>query len=363
MVLGSVDKSITYPKSIYYSAQPYGFGYFENGLMIEPPSWDDETNRWLASLFGLKYERIIPPRNVDPDKAWSDYLNRLETALKAGYAVQTCRGWMAVKEEGGKITSEMGGRLFWWEGLSKRHRPNMHYFTIIGIDRSQGKVYFHDPVFGWYGWGKDVSVHIESLRRAVERAPWQHRYITVAFKPADKPAKTEEEMQRLLHERIIKKIEGDPSVYNAMDMWRSFFGLEKLTRNFLHGIRGLEAFRRDLQPERFKRILALKLQRRKMQPASVVSWIDLNVYHRAWVTLIGAEYLEEAGQMEEWQWLFRLHMLYEQMWVSTSKLRSIFKVTNDVDAAMPRVRPVLMNMQRTIDEMIHHFQLYKREKL
>jgi len=112
MVLGSIDKSISYPKSLYYSAKAYEFGYFPNGLMIAPPSWDDENNRWLASLFGLAYQRIIPPKTSDPDVAWKEYLQRIETALRSGSAVQTCRGWMGAWEKDGQITSKIGGRLF-----------------------------------------------------------------------------------------------------------------------------------------------------------------------------------------------------------------------------------------------------------
>lgn len=360
MVLGSADKSITYPKSIYYSAQPFSFGYFENALMIEPPSWDDEANQWLASIFGLTYERVVPPKDIDPDKAWEGYLQRIEEALSAGYAVQTCRGWMAAKEEGGKIMSRLGGRLFWWEGLSKKHRPDMHYFTIIGIDRSQDKLYMHDPIMGWFGWGKDVEVPGKILRKAVERTPWQHRYITITFRPSGEAAKSETEMKDLLRERIAKKIKGDPSVYNSLEMWQAFFGITNAKRNFVHGIPALEAFRKDLRPERFVKILAAKFKKRKMKPSSVVSWLDLIMYHKAWVALIASEYLEETGQIEEWLRLFRLHMLYEQMWMSTTELRSIFKKTNNIGQAMPRVEPLLTDMQNTIDQIIHHLRSYLR---
>ena len=142
--------------------------------MVEPPSWDDETNRWLAFLFGLKYERVVPPRGTNPDTAWQNYLNRVEKGLKAGYAIQTCRGWMGVKEEGGKITSKIGGRLFWWEGLSRRHRPNMHYFTLIGIDRAKDEIFFHDPIFGWFGFGKDVKVSGKILGNPATRTHHSH---------------------------------------------------------------------------------------------------------------------------------------------------------------------------------------------
>jgi len=76
MVLGSIDKNISYPQSLYFSAKAYEFGYFPNGLMIAPPSWDDENNRWLASLFGLTYQRIIPP----PKQRSGCSLERLSTA-------------------------------------------------------------------------------------------------------------------------------------------------------------------------------------------------------------------------------------------------------------------------------------------
>jgi len=355
MVLGSTCKGITYSKSIYYSAQPYSFGYLENGLTIEPDAWDDETNQWLASLLGLKYSRVVPPRGSDPDRSWDDYLRRIETALKSGCPVATSRGWLGAKEEGGEITSEIGGRLFWWEGLSKKHRPDMHYFTVIGLDRSSDRIYFHDPVFGWFGWGKDVSVPLNKFRYAVQRTPWQHRYITITFEPTGRPEKGETEINRLVKKRIVEKIKGDPSAYNSVEMWQEFFGRERIG-NFKRGLSGLEAFKRDLQPERFEKILAFKLKRHKMQPSSVVSWIDLVVYHKAWIALIGAEYLEKSGQIDNWQRLFRLHMLYEKLGMSTAKLRSIFKADNDLDSAMPPAGPVLKEMQKTIDEMIAHLK-------
>ena len=361
MVLGSIDKSISYPQSLYYSAKAYEFGYFPNGLMIAPPSWDDENNRWLASLFGLTYQRIIPPKNSDPDVAWKDYLQRIETALQSGSAVQTSRGWMGAWEKDGQITSKIGGRLFWWEGLSRKHRPDMHYFTIIGLDRFKGEVYAHDPVFGWYGWGRDVPIREKVLRQAVQRSPWQHRYITVVFNRSGSSPKNEREIQTLLKKRIQQKILGDDSVYDSVEMWREFFCMPRLNKNFVHGIKGLEAFKTDLQPERFKRILAAKLEKRKMKPVEVVSWIDLNMYHNAWVAMISADYLEEIGQIDEWLWLLRLHIFYEQLWMSSAKLRSVFKTIDNVGQAMALISPVLKNMRNTIDAIIEHFRLHLRQ--
>lgn len=84
-------------------------------------------------------------------------------------------------------------------------------------------------------------------------------------------------------------------IYDSVEIWREFFCMPRLKKNFAHGIKGLEAFKTDLHPERFKRILAAKLQKRNMKPVEVVSWIDLNMYHNFWVAMISAEYLEEIG--------------------------------------------------------------------
>jgi hypothetical protein len=86
-------------------------------------------------------------------------------------------------------------------------------------------------------------------------------------------------------------------------------------------------------------------------------WVHDILWDIAWVAFIGSEYLEITGQIEEWQRLFRLHMLYEQMHMSTAKLRSIFKATDDVDKAMPMATPVLLDMQKTVDEIIAHLRL------
>ena len=196
----------------------------------------------------------------------------------------------------------------------------------------------------------------------MEQSPWQHKYITITFKPVTGIPKSQAEMKRLLRKRITQKIEGDPSAYNTIQMWEEFFNLKNLKRNFAHGIPALEAFKKDLEPERFRKILTIKLERRKMQPSSVVSWIDLLMYHKSWVALIGAEYPERTGQIDEWERLFRLHMLYEQMCLSTAKLRSIFKKAHDIDSAMPSAKPVLRDMQETTDEIMLHFRLCLRNE-
>lgn len=360
MVLGSVANGITYPKSLYYSAMGCGFGYLPNALMIEPAGWDDENNKWLASLYGLSYERAIPEKVVDPNEAWEAHINRIWRYLREGSAVQVCRGWVGAKEERGRIIARPGIRLFWWEGMRRETRPDMHYFTVAGLDKSKGIVYAHDPIGGWFGIGRNMEVKLKTFRMMIERAPRQHRYITIAFTRTTIPAKSEGEIERLLQGRIARKIEGDPAVYDGPEMWRSFYGIAKIAR-FEHGLRGLKALKNDLYSERFKKILNFKMKKSNRRPVEVVSWIDLNVYHYSFITSNSAEYLEKEGRIKEWEWLFNLHLLYEKLWVSTTKIRSVFKNIGDLDQAVTKSKPMLKDMRGTIDDMMHHFQYYLKE--
>jgi len=355
MVLGSIVPGMTYPKSMYLSAKAYGFGYLPHSLMIEPGAWEDEANLWLAGLYGLTYERILPAEGLGPDKAWEDYLNRIWRSLKEGSAVQITRGWMGSREEGGRVQSATGYRMFWWEGIDKPNRPDMHYFTAVGLDRSGGVLYMNDPIFGWFGQGKEMELKLSLLRPAVEKLLIQHRYITITFKRGRGPAKTEAEIETLLKERIRKKIAGDPSAYDSPAMWQEFYRLAK-AREFAHGLKAIRAFREDLQPKLFGRILAAKRDRTKIQPAGTVSWLDLGVYHQAYMALVSAEYLEEEGRLKDWEWIQQLAIHYFQLWLATSKLRALFKAEPDLDRALAQSGGILQEMDRGLARIEEHFQ-------
>ncbi len=55
-------------------------------------------------------------------------------------------------------------------------------------------------------------------------------------------------------------------------------------------------------------------------------------------------------------------MLYEKMRVSTIKLRSIFKSTEDVNQAAEASAPTLREMEKTVDEITSHVEIYLRRK-
>ncbi len=362
MVLGSLIKGMTYPKSLYYSAQAYGFTYFP--LWINPPgSWDDENNEWLASLYGLSYERVMPDRVVDPDKEWEEYINRIWEYLQQGSPVMVCRGWAKVLEEGGKIIAARGHgmRVFWWEGMNREARTQVHYITVVGMDRQKSIIYLHDPILGWIGEkGRYRQGKLARFREFIELTPRCHKYITKTFKNTGEHPKSEQEIESLVKERIIKKLKGNPSVYDKPEMWSSFFGIERVLK-FEYGLNGLKAFRNDLEPESFKKVLRYRMSGRLKRPADLLSYLNLWIYHYTFLTSITAEHLEANGRLREWEWLFNLHLLYEKLWVSTTKLHSIFKSTEDLDQAINNSKPILKEMRGTIDEMSKHIQSYLKE--
>ena len=357
MVLGSLVKGLGYPKFLYYTGKAHGFGYLPKTLVIEPGAWDDEAGRWLAGIFGLVYQRTLPPHGTPGDRAWNDYLGRIEHYLKAGLAVQTTRGWLGAREEQGRILSGMGDRMFWWEGMSRRSRPDMHYFTIVGLDRDAGEAIMNDPIFGWFGSGREMPIKLTNLRRAVEKLVPQHRYITIAFNPGPKPGLSGEQIEVLLKKRLAARAAGDDSVYDSTKMWAEFFN-RPARRGFEHGVKSIRSFRQDLEPQAFAGILALKLQKMKMAPLDTISWLDLNVYHQAWITMTAAEYLEEEGRLAEWEWVYRQALLFHELNIQTKKLRAFFATEKNLDRAVAKSRGILVEMQKILTRIEEHMAGY-----
>lgn len=348
MVLGKFVNGLSYPETLYYSGQAYGFTYFP--LLVDPPgAWDDVNNRWLASLFGLSYERVMADGG--------DYIDKIWKYLQQGLPVLACRGWFGVSEAGAEI--RVGGkRAFWWEGMSKEARTQIHYLTIVGMDRANGTLYVNDPIYCWHGiQGKYAAISIDRFRRSAGQTPPMHKYIIKVFKETGEPRKREAEIQELVNHRIVQKLRGKPSVYDTPDTWRCYFGMSRNPR-VEYGLKGLKSFRDDLEPFRFKSILEFLGKQRGMRPVDRLSYLNLYVYHRSMLTSIAAEYLEANNRIEEWKWLFELHMLYERLWLSTTKLCSIFRSSQSLGQAVDTSKPVLGKMRGTIDQMIDHIESY-----
>jgi len=354
MVLGSFEKSITYPKSLYYSGSAYNFAYVPKGLWLETVAhWDDASNQWLASLFGLSHERVLPGKIIDEEKAWKEYINRIRQYLQQGSPVQVIKSWEAKFEKGEVYHAGLGMRTYWWEGAAW---TSSHYFTAVGMDESEGVIYVNDAALGWFGTGRYSKLELDFLKKTVQSLPPYLKYVTITFKRNGGPRKDEKEIENLVRERIIKKLKGDPSVYDTVEMWRAYYRNEKFP-GFQHGVKALKAFRNDLEPAEFKKILK-GYEGRQQKPLVTISWMDINVNHMSSLTAVSAEYLEESGRMKEWAWLFKSRMLYEKLRVSTAKLRSVFKSTEDLYQAVEMSAPILKEMRQTIDEMIDHVEHY-----
>lgn len=348
MVLGSLVKEMSYSKALYFSGQAYGFTYFP--LFLDPPgAWDDENNRWLASLYGLSYERVMAEE--------SNYIANIRKYLQQGLPVLACRAWFGVSEAGGKMTAG-GKRVSWWEGMSKQARTRVHYLSIVGMDRARGLLYVNDPIYCWWGRkAKYVSFDMDRFTRLAGKPRHMHQYIIKVFKKTGKPRKAEHEIQELVSQRIIKKLKGDATAYDTPDMWRSFFDIRK-TPKVKHGLEGLKAFKDDLKPHRFKKILEFVNRKRGQRPVGRLTYLNLFIYHRSMLTSIAAEYLEANNRIEEWKWLLELHMLYEKLWTSTTEICSIFRSSQGLGQAVDSSRPTLQEMRETISEMIGHMQSY-----
>lgn len=358
MVLGSVVEGMTYPKYMYYSGKAYGFGYLPKALIIEPEAWNDESSEWLAKLYGLTYERTLSPKGANEDKAWQDYLERIEGYLRAGSAVQTSRGWMGAREEkNGRIIAFKGTRVFWWEGMSKRVKPDMHYFAIVGLDKEAGEAIMNDPIFGWFGMPRETPAKLTFLRRAVRKVIPQHRYITIAFKRGANPAMSKERIEGLTRKRLRARVAGDDSVYDTKEMWAKFFN-RPAKRGFTHGVKAIRAFRADLAPNMFGRLLAAKQKRTKIRPIDVVSWLNLNIYHQAWMTMVSAEYLEKEGRLNEWEWSYKLALLFHELNIASTKLRAIFKAEPHLDKALAKSKAVLGQMDQALARIEEHMISY-----
>lgn len=255
-----------------------------------------------------------------------------------------------------------GKRVFWWEGMSPQARTRIHYLTVVGMDRSNRMLFVNDPIYCWHGKkGKSSALNMKWFKGLAAKTPQRHRYIIKAFQHTGNPRKDQPEIQRMVKERIIKKLKGDRSAYDSASMWRAYFGTGENPPT-AYGAEGLHAFKHDLEPKRFKRILTYAEKNRGMQPLDRLTYLNLGIYHRVMLTFITAEYLEANNKIEDWKWLTELHMLYEKLWISTTEICSIFRGAQGIDQAVDKCGPPLASMRKTLAEMIGRIEGYVKTR-
>jgi hypothetical protein len=349
MVLGSQTKHLTYPKSVFLSTTPFGFFYIKDSLAFPFSRWTEGDDRWLAGLYGLSWEKKETPPGLEGEKAWNEYLDRVEGYLKKGIAVQTYWNWTPKPEEekSGKIITPSGERAFWWEGMTNQTRPDTHSFVIVGLDRANDQVRVNMPIAGWYGLEKYRVMRLSYLKKRMDPLRPELKYKTIAYTPTGVPVKSEPEIKKLVRERIPGKIQGDPAAY----------GLESNPR-FLYGIKALQVLKEDLSISNLARILESRSQRQGYTPLEILVVMKLGFYQMQFITSLAAEYLEEQRMMPEWEWLSRLHVLYYQLYMSSMKLVDRTRSQADRARWMEAVQPVLLEMQTVLEEIISHMKKF-----
>ena len=349
MVLGSEVKGLTYPKSVYLSSSPFGFFYIQGALAFPFSRWTEGDDQWIAELFGLSWEKRVKPPGIDGEEAWEEYIKRVEGYLKRGIPVQTFWNWTPNPEEEklDKIVTPTGERAFWWEGMTQKTRPDTHSFVIVGLDKANDQVRVNMPIGGWFGLEKYRAVRLSYLKKRIEPLRQDLKYTTIAYVPTGKPAKNEQEIKRLIGERILKKIQGDPAAY-----------FNERQQRYQYGIQALKALKEDLDVIKFIPILETRSKRQDLSPLEILVLLKLGFYQMKFITSLAAEYLEEERRIPEWEWLSRLHILYYKLYISSIKLVDLARATDDKKNRAERFKPVLQEMQMTLDATIDHMKKY-----
>ncbi|MBN1664224.1 MAG: hypothetical protein JW943_11540 [Deltaproteobacteria bacterium] len=349
MVLGSKAANLTYPKSIYLSTSPFGFFYIEGSLAFPFSRWTEWDDQWMAGLFGLSWEKKEKPPGLNGEEAWMEYIDRVEGYLKKEIAVQTFWNWTPKSEEEhqDKIVTPAGDRAFWWEGMTPKTRPDTHSFVIVGLDRTNDLVRVNMPIAGWFGVEKYRVMKLSYLKKRIAPLRGDLKYKTIAYVPTGIPAKNESEIKQLVAERIFKKIQGDPAA----------FGNERNQR-YLYGSKALEALKGDLNVSTFSQILDTRSRRQGFTPLEILVVMKLGFYQMQFITAQAAEYLEEQRMMPEWEWLSRLHLLYYELYISSLKLVDQTRTTADKAKYLEGIKPVLQEMQSTLDATVAHMKKY-----
>ncbi|MBM4327020.1 MAG: hypothetical protein FJ118_07635 [Deltaproteobacteria bacterium] len=353
MVLGSFVQDLTYPKSVYYSTTPYGFFYIRRALAMPQRFWVEDDDKWLASLYGLTYEKRGPPAEAAEPAGWEEYVLRIESYLKKGAPVQTYLGWSprAEDESRGEIVTPRGLRAFWWEGLTKKFRPDMHSFVVVGLDRAGGSVRMNLPMAGWSGQEKNMTRPLTFLRRVTEGLRPEFKYVTIAYLKTSSSSVDDASIGRLVSERARKKVAGDPGAYHRDRPERHLFGLP-----------ALRAFRDDLEPRTFFSILNERVRRQNISPLEVLALLKLVLYQQAFMTSLASEYLEQERMIDELEWLGTLSLLYRKLYLSHLKLFQVVRENEHKDTWLKKGEPALREMRRTVDEIVVHFEKYLRSR-
>jgi hypothetical protein len=366
MLLRYYDNKISYEQSVYDSGACHGLIYKPGDLSFRNLGFvgGHEDFYWLADLYGLsfvpkrveleqetglaftpgaEFGRAFPAAIVivkDEKEAWNKFIEQICDYLEKGVPVQTSRAWMPL----------LGP---WWSGIPKEHRPGNHWIVVVGVDKSKGVVYIHSPWpkgpqrAGADPWVGMTQMGLEDFKRSIEANGYPSlKYLTHVFLKT--PFSGIEDREKAVGERNQKRLRGDASVYS-----KSYVG-----QGFVFGLAGLRAFKEDLSPENFRRIMEEK-ELWGITAIERTTWMSLFMYQYSFLSNLGANYLKAIGKTNQEQKLLKkLHTLYDRLRGSSEKLNSVFRRSKSMTKAIVKCEPILEEMRKTTAEIIQSIEDY-----
>lgn len=359
MLLRYYDNKISYEQSLYDSGACHSLAYKPGYLIFTDSAFagDHKDFYWLADLYGLTFvpkrleleqetgrafgfpaqgwSRVLPAIVIvkDEQEAWNKFLDQICGYLEKGIPVQTSKSWLWKQVPP------------WFSGIPEEHLPGHHWMVVVGVDRRKGVVYIHSP---WPTIGK-TEMNINDFKRSIEAIPNQFRflkYVTHVFLKS--PFSGIEDRLKEVVERNKKKLRGDPRVYPE-----SYVGW-----GFVFGLAGLRAFKEDLFPKNFRRIIK-EMERRGITAYETTTWMGLCMYQYSFLSNFGAKYLKMIGKTDQEQRLLKKrHALYDRLHSSSLQLNSVFMASGNIAEKIVECEPTLEKMRKAIDEMIQSIEDY-----
>jgi hypothetical protein len=221
----------------------------------------------------------------------------------------------------------------------------------MGLDLANGLSRVNLPAGGWNGLEKYTRQPLSGLKKRSEPLRKELKYVTVAYLPSDRAPLDDQAIGLGVHKRIVDKIEGKPSVYR-----------EDSHARFRYGLKAIQAFKADLDAKTFLRILDVRSKKQGIQPLEILVMMKLAVYQYAFMTSLAAEHLEGRRMISEWEWLNRLSIMYQDLYISTVKLVSTMRDAQGRKMAPETISPVLQNMKHALEKIEGHFGDYLKQQ-
>jgi len=215
---------------------------------------------FLASLYGLSYEKWQANNSLTNDKRWQEYWVKVKQNISEDIPVVTNVDTFYLDYYNfNKKDSIIPDWL-----LEYIPSSGGHVIVLVGFNESNETVCYNDPASPL--WGKPSEGHynwmdINFLKKAVSEYPLP--YSLGIFRNTSKDPLSHEEIIEKAYKRNIEKLKGNFSAYNLSE-YEEFF--ENFWDDAKIGVNASNALKKDFErgiQNRFKTILTYKLDGKK----------------------------------------------------------------------------------------------------